>query len=1813
MKSKLSITLFLFFFWATNAQSQQLNWTLRAGSGSYDQGNTVWTDGAGNVIMGGSFQGTVDFDPSPATVNLTSAGDYDIVLNKYNTAGALTWAIRIGGLQRDNVQAVTTDGANNIIVTGYFRGTADFDPSPAVFNLVSNGDGGSDPGYGGDIFVAKYSPTGQLLWAFNAGGVELYDSGNAIAADNNGNIYIGGYFKGIADFNPGAGTNTLSSVNGTFFLAKYDAAGNYQWAFNSGQGDVDNTIVDLKTDINGNVYIGGFFQGTNIDFDPSPAGTALLSSNGNFEAFFAKYTTNGAYVFAHKIGGNGLDVIRGLDLDNSGNIYVIGDFNNTNVDFDPSAAGTAILNSNGGSDIFLASYTNAGNYRWAVNFGSSGNDLGWHVSTESSHLFITGWFTNTTDMNPGPAVDNLVSAGGDDIYLSKFSLSGEYICSFRIGGSGTDYGVGLKATGSNSFYLTGAFSGVNVDFDPQPSTLNLSSAGSGDIYLARYDWPDNLMPAGTLNGGNICQGQPAQLVFNATSGTGPFTIVYNNGSGNITVNNVQSGVPFTVTPAPVATTTYTLVSIKDAARCAETRFVSGISATINVQVCADTIINNYTPVLALDPCKNILTVEDGTAYNAGDTVLLIQMKGAVVDSSNSPAFGIVQDYKSAGNYEFNYVKSRTGNQVELLNQLTRTYQIPDGKVQLIRVPYYTNYTATQPVTALPWDGRKGGVVVMNVRDTLNLQSNIDVTGKGFAGGKVINSNLNSTNCQQNQYYYPTPSTLAAPKGESITTLSSNRTSGKGMLASGGGGGLDHNSGGGGGGNASTGGFGGYQLFECINAIFDNRGIGGQGLLYTNALNKIYLGGGGGAGHCNNGFVAPASNTNFDGGRGGGIIIVKADVLRGFNNQIISKGDSAYELNSNGGETHDGMGGGGAGGTVLLSVNNYLTTTNIDISGGKGGDMHATLAGGRIGPGGGGAGGVLWLKQASLPASLSVINSGGRNGYLLQGGNAPHGATAGQSGQSFYNLQLAESAVLFIRNIDSVRIKDSLLTCNSFDFKGLVYTNTNPVTSWQWSFGDNTSATTQNAQHTYTAPGTYQVKLVVTEQNGCKDSITTNVTASLLSFDFNYRQDVCNPLSVQFNGAGSSNGSPYWAFGDNTSATGSLNPVHVYGTPGNYLVQYSVSNGSCRDTLRKTITVGITDDNIILTNDTTICPGTTKKLKTVPSLSFCWTPATYLDNPNSPEPTTSTPQDITYYYTAEVTGVNLITNGNFSAGNSGFTSAYNFAANNTTEGQYFVGTSPQAWNPSLSNCGDHTSGNGNMLLVNGSPVANVNVWSQTINVSPNTNYAFSTWIQALWPPNPAQLQFAINGRDLGSPITASLPTCTWTQFYTTWNSGANTTATISIVNKNTQIQGNDFALDDISFAPVFVKRDSVKIFVDSPAVRTNADTLICEGAAVQLNATGALSYAWMPAGSLSNAGIPNPVATPNTNTQYIVTGINGFGCTATDTVNIAVTSKPVITITSDTAICNNSSLQLLASGGNSYQWSPGGSLSDTNVPNPVATPVVNTTYYVQVTNAANCTNTDSVRVNIRPAAQFSISPAAALCNGNSVQLNATGGSIYTWQPAGSLSNPTVANPLASPVTTTQYTVTITEPVCNESATLSTVITVNSLPVISAGKSNDIDCSRDNAQLTATGGSSYTWSPANTLSNATGATTVARPTVNTYYIVTGTDNNGCSNSDSVLVKVENINKGNFLMPTGFTPNNDGKNDCYGIKYWGTILELDFNIYNRWGQLVFHTNDPSKCWDGRFKGVPQDGNVFVYWIRAKTTCDANVFRKGSFVLIR
>lgn len=455
-------------------------WAFDIGAGWDDWGYGIAVDSSGNTYVTGFFEDIVDFDPGAGTTLLNSGGggQHDIYVAKYNSGGAYQWAFNIGG--GGDGYGIAVDGSGNCYVTGFFGGiNVDFDPGPDSAFL--NGSG--------DIFVAKYNSNGAYQWAFDIGGAAGSGIGYGIAVDGSGNCYVTGYFYGTnIDFDPGTDSAFLTSpsFDDDIFIAKYDASGAYQWAFNLG-GTVDDEGYAIAADGSGNCYVTGVFRGT-ADFDPG-AGTANLSSAvGGYDLFAAKYDASGNYLWAFNIGGTGTERGYGIAVDGSDNSYITGYFMGTNIDFDPGA-GTANLSSVGNADIFAAKYDANGNYLWAFNIGGTTNDdEGYDIALDGSgNFFVTGKFRDTADFDPGAGTANLISEGWADIFVAKYSSGGAYQWAFGVGEILNDRGYGIGVDGSGNCYVTGSFFQTTIDFDPGPGTANLSSAGISDIFVAKYD------------------------------------------------------------------------------------------------------------------------------------------------------------------------------------------------------------------------------------------------------------------------------------------------------------------------------------------------------------------------------------------------------------------------------------------------------------------------------------------------------------------------------------------------------------------------------------------------------------------------------------------------------------------------------------------------------------------------------------------------------------------------------------------------------------------------------------------------------------------------------------------------------------------------------------------------------------------------------------------------------------------------------------------------------------------------------------------------------------------------------------------------------------------------------------------------------------------------------------------------------------------------------------------------------------------------------------------------------------------------------
>ena len=423
------------------------------------------------------------------------------------------------------------------------------------------------------------------------------------------------------------------------------------------------------------------------------------------------------------------------------------------------------------------------------------------------------------------------------------------------------------------------------------------------------------------------------------------------------------------------------------------------------------VINSYYRVTAVNTSLNRLTVSNAAGLIPGLKVLIIQMKGAAIDNTNTSSFGDVTSIGQAGSYEYNTICAVAGNNILLKTEFIHPYDSA-GSVQLIPVPQYNVITVTDTVKASPWSlaSGTGGVVVMEA-DTLYLNSAISVTGQGFAGGAFVNFTMPTYDCSwavnvtnyflalapsPNQYY------SGGPKGEGVAEFIANAEYGRGKQANGGGGGNNHNTGGAGGANFGSGGNGGNRsnegFFLCHGT---NPGVGGLALSsygYSTANNKIFMGGGGGSGHQNNAKGTP-------GGNGGGIVFIKANVLIGSGTSILADGLSPVNLTNVDPyiAEGDGGGGGGAGGSIILDLTEVIGSVDATARGARGSDASRAVSD-CLGPGGGGGGGAVWTNGASVPAGVNVVVTAGGNGVisaLSSGGCAgqTNGATPGSVGSA----------------------------------------------------------------------------------------------------------------------------------------------------------------------------------------------------------------------------------------------------------------------------------------------------------------------------------------------------------------------------------------------------------------------------------------------------------------------------------------------------------------------------------------------------------------------------------------------------------------------------------------------------------------------------------------------------------------------------------------------------------------------------------------------------------------------------------------------
>lgn len=295
---------------------------------------------SGEIVGTGNFGGVTNFDPGMTDFKLTSYGNADICVFQLNTDGSLAWAKQKGGANTDIGSSITIDNSGDLIVTGNFSGSANFDPSISYFHLGSSGSQ--------DIFVLKLNASGGFVWVKKIGGT-FTDLSTSIESDPAGNLFLTGVFSGTSDFNPGTPTENLTSFGSAdVFVEKLDSQGDFLWVKQIGGTNIQEAYC-LYIDRFNDLYITGSYSGL-TNFSPGSSNFTLTSSGGS-DVFITKLNSGGNMLWSRSFGSFSNDIGKAICVDDLGSIITTGSFAGT-LDFDPNG-GVADLTCTGSLNVFI--------------------------------------------------------------------------------------------------------------------------------------------------------------------------------------------------------------------------------------------------------------------------------------------------------------------------------------------------------------------------------------------------------------------------------------------------------------------------------------------------------------------------------------------------------------------------------------------------------------------------------------------------------------------------------------------------------------------------------------------------------------------------------------------------------------------------------------------------------------------------------------------------------------------------------------------------------------------------------------------------------------------------------------------------------------------------------------------------------------------------------------------------------------------------------------------------------------------------------------------------------------------------------------------------------------------------------------------------------------------------------------------------------------------------------------------------------------------------------------------------------------------
>ncbi|MDH4474514.1 MAG: T9SS type A sorting domain-containing protein [Fluviicola sp.] len=1614
LKKTLFLVFCLLFFNSLNAQS--FLWAKGIGTTGVDQGTKVKVDAAGNVYTTGFYIGTADFNPGAGVFNMTSNTTtwYDVFITKFDASGNFIWAKSIGGSLNDVPLSLELDNSNNLLISGYFYGTVDFDPNAGVTNLVSAGN--EEP------FVLKLTDQGNFVWARRLGGAQN-ERANGVAIDANDNVYVTGVFSVAGDFDPGAATVTLTPVGGQdCFIVKLDAAGVFVWAKQlGGTGNEIGASIDI--DAANNVITTGYFTLT-ADFDPG-AGVANSTSLGLNDMFINKLDQNGAFIFNKTIEGASEGYFNTVKTDANNNIVAVGYFTGA-IDSDPGA-GVATMTSLGGNDGFLIQLNSAGNFVWAYQLASaSGENYNDLAFDSNNNIYAVGTFSGTIDFDPGAGVFNVGSNGFEDGFIQKLNSSGGFISAWKIGGPlnyDRIYGVDVSLDGLAEIHTTGYYN-ATVDMDPSAGVLNLTAVGSSDIFVHKMGCAIPAAPASTTSL-SICAGNSTTLTATGAGTLGWYTAStggsYLGGGATYNTGNLNTTTTYYVQDSTclAGPRTQIVVTVNDGVAnqtlaAASSTVCPGSSTTINMGN-SELGVNYYLRNNATD------AIIQGPVAGTGGPLAF--NTGALAATTSYNVFGTNSFFtNSALNLDGtnDYVTMGTGNRgiTSTITVSARVKTVVNGASQFIVDKYLS--------------GGIGYYLFINATGQASFQ------GRDVAGA-IKSSGLSTTIVADNQWH-------------DIT----------GVVR-------------------ST----GWEIW--VDGVLESSGtysLGGTGLGTTAALLVGQ-------------FNAAYTPADIDRVAIWNTALSPATILS--NNATCLVGNEAnlvalFTFNQTSGTNVPDLSPSATNGTL---VNMSSPSCWYTLSG----DYCQTTCDAEMSQ-------IVTVTVSALP-SQPTISAGGPTS-LCSGGSVTltastgttylwsNGATTASivvSTAGTYTVQVTNAAgCQSVASAGTTVIVGTLPAqptvtaggSTTFCAGGSVTLTSSAGTSYLWSNGATTAAISP------TTSGTYTVQ--VTNASGCQSvasagtAVTVNAVPSQPTISAGGSTTFCAGGSVTLT---SSAGTSYlWSNGATTAA---ISPT----TAGTFTVQVTNAAG-CQSVASAGTAVTVnalpSQPTISAGGSTTFCTGGSVTLTSSAGTSYLWSNGA---TTASISPTTAG------NYTVQVTNA---------AGCQSVASAGTAVTVNALPSQ-----------PTISAGGSTTFCAGGSVTLTSSAGTSY-LWSNgatTAAISPTTagNYIVQV-------TNAAGCQsVASTGTAVTVNALPSQPTIT-AGGATTFCSGGSVTLTSSAGSSYLWSDGSLNSSINPSSSGTYtvqvtnaagcqsVASASTVVTVNSlpsqPTISASGATTFCAGGSVTLTSAAGSSYLW------SNGATTASIA-PTTTGTFTVQVTNASGCQSVSSAatTVTVNALPVIaqgSLTNPTSCTiDNGSIEITGTGNGDVSWTgtSSGSLTGITLPATI-TNLSDGSFNITFTNASGCVsntiNSSLIAPSAPAAPTITASGATTFCAGGSVTLTSSNGSAYLWSNGETTASIQVSD-------AGSYTVSITDASgCSSAASSGTAVTLNALPVIAAGTvTNPTSCTVDNGSIEVTGTGTGDLSWTGTASGSSTAITLPS-TINGLgdgsYDITFTDALGCT---------------------------------------------------------------------------------------------------------